>query len=361
MEKNSAVEPHLFSPLPVRSVTLRNRIGVSPMCQYSATDGFANDWHYVHLGSRAVGGAGLVMVEATAVAPEGRITPGCLGLWSEKHIEPLARIANFVKSHGAVAGIQIAHAGRKASADLPWHGGAHLSDAQGGWETIAPSAIPFGGDLAKVPRAMTEADIVRVQNDWVATAKRAMAAGFNFLELHSAHGYLFNEFLSPLTNQRTDKYGGSFENRIRLLLDTTRAVRKIWPDNLPLAVRISAIDWMPGGWHIEDSIALAKLLKAEGVDLMDCSSGGLVPDAKIKVEPGYQVPFAEKIRHGADIATAAVGFITEPKQADDIIRGGRADLVLLARQMLVDPYWPAHAAKALGYKLPPPNQYARAW
>ncbi|HUZ07350.1 MAG TPA: NADH:flavin oxidoreductase/NADH oxidase [Candidatus Paceibacterota bacterium] len=361
MKKNSAVEPHLFSPLPVRSVTLRNRIGVSPMCQYSATDGFANDWHYVHLGSRAVGGAGLVMVEATAVAPEGRITPGCLGLWSEKHIEPLARIANFVKSHGAVAGIQIAHAGRKASADLPWRGGAHLSDAQGGWETIAPSAIPFGGDLAKVPRAMTEADIVRVQNDFVATAKRALAAGFDFLELHSAHGYLFNEFLSPLTNRRKDKYGASFENRIRLLLGTTRAVRKIWPDNLPLAVRISAIDWMPGGWQIEDSIALAKLLKAEGVDLMDCSSGGLVPDAKIKVGPGYQVPFAEKIRHGADIATAAVGFITEPKQADDIIRGGRADLVLLARQMLVDPYWPAHAAKALGYKLPPPNQYARAW
>ena len=288
------------------------------------------------------------MVEATAVAPEGRITPGCLGLWSDKHIEPLARIAKFVKQHGAVAGIQIAHAGRKASADLPWNGGAHLSGAQGGWETIAPSAIPFGGDLPKVPRAMTEADIARVQNDFVATAKRALAAGFEWLELHAAHGYLFNEFLSPLANHRTDKYGGSFENRIRLLLDTARAVRKVWPDKLPLAVRISAIDWMPGGWQIEDSIALAKLLKAEGVDLMDCSSGGMVPDAKIKVKPGYQVPFAEKIRHGADIATAAVGFITEPKQADDIVRGGKADLVLLARQMLVDPYWPAHAAKALG-------------
>jgi 2,4-dienoyl-CoA reductase-like NADH-dependent reductase (Old Yellow Enzyme family) len=361
MDKNSIFAPHLFQPLTVRSVTLRNRIGVSPMCQYSAEDGVANDWHYVHLGSRAVGGAGLVIVEATAVAPEGRITPGCLGLWSEKHVEPLSRIAKFVKSQGAVAGIQIAHAGRKASADLPWRGGAHLSGAQGGWETIAPSAIPFGGDLPKVPRAMTEADIVRVQNDFVAAAKRALTAGFEWLELHAAHGYLFNEFLSPLANHRTDKYGGSFENRSRLLLDTTRAVRKIWPDKLPLAVRISAIDWKEGGWQIEDSIALAKLLKARGVDLMDCSSGGVVPDAKIAVKPGYQTPFAEKIRRETGIATAAVGFITEPKQADDIVRSGQSDVVLLARQMLVDPYWPAHAAKALGHKLPPPNQYARAW
>src|ERR1035438_8300235 len=350
MEKVPSSTPHLFQPLTFRSVTLRNRIGVSPMCQYSAEDGLANDWHYVHLGSRAVRGAGLVIVEATAVTPEGRITPGCMGLWGEKHIEPLARIAKFVKAHGAVAGIQIAHAGRKASADFPWRGGAHLSEAQGGWEIIAPSSIPFGGELAKVPRAMTEADIARVQNDFVATAKRALTAGFEWLELHAAHGYLFNEFLSPLSNRRTDKYGGSFENRIRLLLDTTRAVRKVWPDKLPLAVRISAIDWKDGGWQIEDSIALAKLLKAEGVDLMDCSSGGVVPDAKIKVEPGYQVPFAEKIRHGANIATAAVGFITDPKQADDIVRNGQADVVLLARQMLVDPYWPAHAAKALGHR-----------
>jgi 2,4-dienoyl-CoA reductase-like NADH-dependent reductase (Old Yellow Enzyme family) len=284
-----------------------------------------------------------------------------MGLWDGKHVEPLARIAKFVKSHGAVAGIQIAHAGRKASADLPWKGGAHLSEAQGGWPIIAPSAIPFGAELTKVPRAMAEVDIARVQNDFVATAKRAMTAGFEWLELHAAHGYLFNEFLSPLTNHRTDKYGGSFENRIRLLLDTTRAVRKVWPDNLPLAVRISAIDWKEGGWQIEDSIALAKLLKADGVDLMDCSSGGVVSDAKINVKPGYQVPFAEKIRHGANITTAAVGFITEPKQADDIVRNGQADVVLLARQMLVDPYWPARAAKALGYKLTPPNQYARAW
>jgi 2,4-dienoyl-CoA reductase-like NADH-dependent reductase (Old Yellow Enzyme family) len=361
MDINSISGPHLFKPLTVRSVTLRNRIGVSPMCQYSAEDGVANDWHFVHLGSRAVGGAGLVMVEATAVAPEGRITPGCLGLWSEKHIEPLARIAKFVKAHGAVAGIQIAHAGRKASADLPWQGGAHLSEAQGGWPTIAPSAIPFGGDLPKIPRAMTAANIARVQNDFVATAKRALSAGFEWLELHAAHGYLFSEFLSPLANHRTDQYGGSFENRIRFLLDTARAVRQVWPEELPLAVRISAIDWKEGGWDLEQSIALAKLLKAAGVDLMDCSSGSVVPDAKITVVPGYQVPFAEKIRHSANIATAAVGFITEPKQADDIVRQGKADVVLLARQMLVDPYWPAHAAKALGHKLPPPNQYARAW
>jgi len=361
MADHSTSVPHLFQPLTLRSVTLRNRIGVSPMCQYSATDGVANDWHFVHLGSRAVGGAGLVIVEATGVAPEGRITPCCMGLWNEKQIEPLARIAQFVKSHGAVAGIQIAHAGRKASAALPWNGGAHLSEAQGGWETIAPSAIAFGGELPKVPRAMTDADIARVQNEFVATAKRALAAGFNFLELHAAHGYLFNEFLSPLANRRTDKYGGSFENRVRFLLDTTRAVRQVWPDNLPLAVRISAIDWMPGGWQIEDSIALAKLLKTEGVDLMDCSSGGIVPDAKITVAPGYQVPFAEKVRHGAAIATAAVGFITEPKQAEDMIASGRADLVLLAREFLRDAYWPVHAARELGYKLTPPNQYARAW
>ena len=361
METHLPSAPHLFQPLTLRSMALRNRIGVSPMCQYSAAAGLANDWHLVHYGSRAVGGAGLVIVEATGVAPEGRITPGCLGLWSDTQIAPLARIAQVVKAHGAVAGIQIAHAGRKASAALPWNGGAHLSEAQGGWETIAPSAIAFGGELAKVPRAMTEADILRVQHDFVATAQRALTAGFEWLELHAAHGYLFNSFLSPLSNHRTDQYGGSFENRIRLLLDTTRAVRKVWPDHLPLAVRISAIDWKEGGWQIEDSIALAKLLKAAGVDLMDCSSGGLVPDAKIEVKPGYQVPFAEKIRHGANIATAAVGFITEPNQAEDIVHRGQADVVLLARQFLRDPYWPAHAARTLGQKITPPNQYLRAW
>jgi 2,4-dienoyl-CoA reductase-like NADH-dependent reductase (Old Yellow Enzyme family) len=361
MENHSPSAPALFQPLTVRSVTLRNRIGVSPMCQYSAVDGLANDWHFVHLGSRAVGGAGLVIVEATAVEPEGRITPGCLGLWSERHIEPLARVTRFVKSHGAVPGIQIAHAGRKASAARPWEGGGQLPEAEGGWQTIAPSAIPFGGELPKVPRAMTEADLARVQNNFVATARRALTAGFEWLELHAAHGYLFNEFLSPLTNHRADQYGGSFENRVRFLLETTRAVRRVWPDHLPLTVRVSAVDWKAGGWDIEQSVALAKLLKGEGVDLIDASSGGVVPDAKIAVAPGYQVPFAERIRRDAGILTAAVGFITEAKQADDIVRTGQADVVLLARQMLVDPYWPAHAARALGHKLPPPNQYARAW
>ncbi|HTI98505.1 MAG TPA: NADH:flavin oxidoreductase/NADH oxidase [Dongiaceae bacterium] len=358
---NEVAVPPLFQPLTVRSVTLRNRIGVSPMCQYSTTDGVANEWHQVHLGSRAVGGAGLVIVEATAVAPEGRITPGCLGLWNDIQTAALAPIVRFVKLHGAVPAIQIAHAGRKASAALPWQGGAHLDEAHGGWQTIAPSAIPFGGDLPKVPRAMTLADIQRVQNDFVATARRALAAGFEWLELHAAHGYLFNEFLSPLANQRIDDYGGSFENRIRLLRDTARAVRQVWPERLPLAVRISAIDWKEGGWDIEQSIALAKILRTEGVDLMDCSSGGVVPDAKITVVPGYQVPFAERIRKDTGMPTAAVGFITDPKQANDIIRNGQADVVLLARQMLADPYWPAHAAKALGYKITPPPQYARAW
>jgi 2,4-dienoyl-CoA reductase-like NADH-dependent reductase (Old Yellow Enzyme family) len=361
MNENPNSAPQLFQPLTVRSITLRNRVGVSPMCQYSATDGVAGDWHLVHYGSRAAGGAGLVIVEATAVAPEGRITPGCLGLWNAAQIAPLARVAQFVKSQGAVAGIQIGHAGRKASAGRPWEGEAQLSKAQDGWPTIAPSAIPFGGSLAQVPREMTAADIARVQNDFVAAARRARTAGFEWLELHAAHGYLFNEFLSPLTNHRTDAYGGSFENRIRLLRDTTRAVRRVWPEQLPLAVRISAIDWKEGGWDIEQSIALAQVLKAEGVDLMDCSSGGLVPDAKIIVQPGYQVPFAEKIRHGAGIATAAVGFITQPEQADAIVRRGQADVVLLAREFLRDPYWPAHAAKTLGQPLPPPPQYARAW
>jgi 2,4-dienoyl-CoA reductase-like NADH-dependent reductase (Old Yellow Enzyme family) len=361
MGNDSINGTHLFSPLTIRSITLRNRIGVSPMCQYSAINGLANEWHFVHLGSRAVGGAGLVSVEATAVSPEGRITPGCLGLWSDRHIEPLAPVAAFLKQHGAVPAIQIAHAGRKGSADLPWRGGAHLSEAEGGWETIAPSAIAFGDILPKVPRAMTEADIARVRDDFVATARRALSAGFEWLELHAAHGYLFNEFLSPLANHRTDNYGGTFDNRIRFLLETVRAVRGVWPDQLPLAVRISASDWKEGGWDIEQSVALARQLKPEGVDLVDCSSGGMVPDAKIKVGPGYQVPFADQVRHGANVATAAVGFITEPKQADDIVRGGKADVVLLARQMLVDPYWPAHAAKALGHPLPAPNQYARAW
>jgi 2,4-dienoyl-CoA reductase-like NADH-dependent reductase (Old Yellow Enzyme family) len=362
MEKNLN-EPHLFQPLTIKSVTLRNRIGVSPMCEYYSEDGLATDWHFVHLGSRAVGGAGLVIAEATAVSPEGRITPGCAGLWADKHIEPLIRINRFVKQHGAVPGIQLAHAGRKGSAARPWEGGAHLTDNAGGWPTIAPSALAFGGDLPRVPRAMTEADIARVQNDFVATTKRALAAGYEWLELHSAHGYLSHEFLSPLSNQRTDNYGGCFDNRIRFLAETTRAVRAVWPEHLPLAVRLSCTDWVPDGWDIEQTVELSRRLKMEGVDLIDCSSGGGVPHAKIPIGPGYQVPFAERIRREARIATAAVGMITAPAQADQIVRNGQADLVLLAREFLRDPYWPAHAARALGHAnaVPPPVQYARAW
>ncbi len=356
-------ETHLFEPLTIKSITLRNRIGMSPMCEYSSADGVATDWHLVHLGSRAVGGAGLVIIEATAVSPEGRITPGDLGLWADKHIEPIARISRFLKQHGAVPAIQIAHAGRKASAESPWGGSAQISDAQGGWPTLAPSPLPFGDILNKVPREMTETDIHKTQNDFVAAAQRALAAGCEWLELHSAHGYLSHEFLSPLTNRRTDKYGGSFENRIRFLLETTRAVRAVWPDQLPLTVRISCTDWVDGGWDIEQSVALARQLKAAGVDLMDCSSGGTVPHANIPVGAGYQVPFAERIRREANVATAAVGQITEPTHADEIIRNGRADIVLLAREFLREPYWPLKAARVLGQRnaLAIPPQYARAW
>ncbi len=355
--------PHLFDPFTLKSITLRNRVGVSPMCQYSSDDGVANDWHLVHLGSRALGGAGLVIAEATAVAPEGRITPGDAGIWADKHVEPLARINRFIKEHGAVAGIQIAHAGRKASAAVPWAGGAHLANDAGGWTTVAPSAVPFGGDQNKVPHALSVDEIKGVQANFVAAAKRSLAAGYEWLELHSAHGYLSHEFLSPLSNQRTDSYGGSFDNRIRFILETTRAVRKVWPENLPFTVRISCTDWAEGGWDIDQSVELARRLKTEGIDLVDCSSGGAVPHAKIPVGPDFQVPFAERIRREADIATAAVGMITEPKQADAIIRSGQADLVLLAREELRDPYWPAHAAKALGHAaaVQPPKQYARAW
>ena len=355
--------PQLFDPLTIKAVTLRNRIGVSPMCQYSSEEGVATDWHLVHLGSRAIGGAGLVIAEATAVSPAGRITPGDAGLWADKHLEPLVRINRFLKQHGAVAGIQLAHAGRKASAALPWQGGAHLADNAGGWPTLAPSAVAFGGTLTKVPRAMTVADIAQVQADFVQAAQRALAVGFEWLELHAAHGYLGHEFLSPLSNQRTDGYGGSFENRIRFLLETTRAVRAVWPNRLPLTVRLSCTDWVEGGWDITQSVELSRQLKAEGVDLIDCSSGGAVPAAKIPVGPGYQVAFAERIRREAEIATAAVGMLTAPQQADELVRSGKADLVLLAREFLRDAYWPAHAAKVLGQQaaVAAPLQYARAW
>lgn len=353
----------LFSPLTIKSVTLRNRIGVSPMCMYSAENGYANDWHLVHLGARAAGGAGLIITEATGVTPEGRITPGCLGLWEDGQVEPLSRVVRFVKGQGAVPGIQLAHAGRKASADLPWNGGAHIPDKVGGWPTVAPSAIAFGGDLSKVPHALTLPEIAKIQASFVAAAKRAVAAGYEWLEFHSAHGYLSHEFLSPITNQRTDTYGGSFENRIRFTLETARALRAVWPEKYPLTVRISCTDWIEGGWTPEESVQLSRRFKAEGFDLVDCSSGGLVGHAKIPVGPGYQVPFAEKIRREAQIATAAVGMITDPAQADEIIRSGQADLVLLARAELNDPNWPLHAAKALGRPdaLKSPLQYLRAF
>lgn len=363
MNTDLSSPPHLFEPLVIRSVRLRNRIGVSPMCQYSSDDGVVSDWHLVHLGARAVGGAGLVIAEATAVAPEGRITPGDAGLWADQHVEPIARINRFLKANGAVPGLQLAHAGRKGSAARPWDGGAHLADDAGGWPTLAPSALAFGGELPKAPRAMNEADIQRVQNDFVAAARRALAAGCEWLELHSAHGYLSHEFLSPLSNHRTDRYGGRFENRIRFLLETTRAVRAAWPERLPLAVRLSCTDWVPGGWDVEQTIELARRLKAEAVDLIDCSSGGLVPDARIPVGPGYQVPFAERVRREAGVPTAAVGVIAAPAHADEIVRNGRADLVLLGRESLRDAYWPLRAARSLGQAaaLPPPAQYARAW
>jgi 2,4-dienoyl-CoA reductase-like NADH-dependent reductase (Old Yellow Enzyme family) len=355
--------PHLFDSFTLKSVTLRNRIGVSPMCMYSSADGMATDWHLVHLGARASGGAGLVIAEATAVSPQGRITPGDAGIWSDAHIEPLERINRFIRSQGAVPGIQIAHAGRKASAARPWEGGAHLKAGAGGWETEAPSAVAFGGALDTVPRALTVAEIQRVQGQFVAATKRALAAGYVWLELHAAHGYLAHEFLSPLSNQRTDQYGGSFENRIRFLMELTQQVRTVWPEQLPLTVRLSCTDWVEGGWTVDESVELARRLQSEGVDLIDCSSGGSAPNAKIPVRPGYQVEFAARIRREANLATAAVGMITEPTQADEIIRNGEADIVLLARQLLRDPNWPLRAASELGVKPapPPPVQYARAW
>jgi 2,4-dienoyl-CoA reductase-like NADH-dependent reductase (Old Yellow Enzyme family) len=355
--------PDLFSPFTLKSVTLRNRIGVSPMCMYSSEDGMATDWHFVHLGARATGGAGLVIAEATAVSPEGRITPGDAGLWRDAQVEPLARINRFIKSQGAVPGIQLAHAGRKASAARPWDGGAHLAIESGGWETEAPSAVAFGGALSKVPRELAPIDIAAIQANFVAAAKRALSAGYEWLELHAAHGYLAHAFLSPLSNHRTDNYGGSFDNRIRFLIETARAVRKAWPEQLPLTVRLSCTDWVDGGWTIDESVELARRLKAQGVDLIDCSSGGSSPIAKIPVRPGYQVEFAARIRREASIATAAVGMITESGQADQILRNEQADIVLLARELLRDPNWPLRAASELGVQPAPklPEQYARAW
>ena len=351
---------HLLKPITLRGLTLKNRIAVSPMCQYSSEDGFANDWHLVHLGSRASGGAALVMVEATAVEARGRISPGDMGIWKDEHIEPLARIARFIKSQGAVPSIQLAHAGRKASCQLPWEGDACIPISEGGWQTIAPSPIPFE-PTDTVPVELSKEEIKSLVDAFVQATKRALKAGFEVIEIHSAHGYLLHEFLSPLSNVRTDEYGGSFENRIRFLLEVTDAVRAVVPDELPLFVRISATDWKEGGWDLDESVKLAAELRQHGVDLIDTSSGGLVPDAKITVGPGYQVPFAERIKQEAGIATGAVGMITDAEQADEIIRTGQADIVLIARELLRDPYWPHHAAVALNEVVHAPVQYHRAF
>jgi len=356
----------LFSPFQLRDVTFPNRIGVSPMCQYSATDGFSADWHLVHLGARAQGGAGLVMLEASAVTAEGRISPGDLGIYKDEHIPGLQRIASFIHSQGSRAGIQLAHAGRKGSMSVPFGGERLLSPAEGGWQPVAPSAIAFSPTYA-VPQALDLAGIQVTVEAFRLAAIRALAAGFDFVEIHAAHGYLLNEFLSPLANHRTDDYGGSFENRTRLLLEVVDAVRSVWPASLPLFVRISSTDWaetLPApaesGWTLEDSVRLAPLLHDHGVDLIDCSSGGLVPNVKIPVGPGYQVQFAERIRREAGIPTAAVGMITDPAQADEIVASGQADFVFLAREMLRDPYWPVHAAAALDEAAAWPVQYLRA-
>ena len=350
----------LFEPLSIRSLTLRNRIVVSPMCQYSSVDGFANDWHLVHLGSRAVGGAAAVIAEATAVSPEGRISPHDLGIWKDEHVTFLARITAFIRAQGAVAGVQLAHAGRKASMDVPWRGGRALAESEGGWRPVyAPSAIAFSSRTQQ-PVEMTHANIEQVITDFRRGARRALAAGFEFIELHGAHGYLLHEFLSPISNTRADEYGGTFENRCRLVLQVVDAVRDVWPANLPLLVRLSATDYTDGGWDLDQTVALSRILATHGVDLVDVSSGGNVAGATIPVGPGYQVQFAERIRRDTGVATGAVGLITDPHQAEEIIRSGKADVVILARQLLRDPYWPLHAASALGADLTWPPQYERA-
>jgi 2,4-dienoyl-CoA reductase-like NADH-dependent reductase (Old Yellow Enzyme family) len=350
----------LFSPLPLRGITLRNRIGVSPMCQYSSTDGFATDWHLVHLGQFAVGGAALVLTEATAVTAEGRISPHDLGLWQDGHVEMLARIGRFVRAQGAAWGAQLAHAGRKASTARPWDGGAPLDPAHDGWEPIvSASALPFDVGY-QTPVALDERGIGRVVDAFRDAARRALAAEMQILEIHAAHGYLIHQFLSPLSNTRTDRYGGSFDNRVRLVRDTVRAIRGVWPDELPISVRLSATDWTEGGWTVDDSSALARLLHEDGADLFDCSSGGVIPKVSIPLGPGYQVPFAEQVRRGAGVMTAAVGMITGPEQADTIVRTGQADMVFLARELLRDPHWPLRAAHDLRRDVAWPPQYERA-
>jgi 2,4-dienoyl-CoA reductase-like NADH-dependent reductase (Old Yellow Enzyme family) len=351
---------HLFDPLSIRDLTFANRIFVSPMCEYSSTDGYANDWHFVHLGSRAVGGAGLVLTEATAVLPEGRISPQDLGIWMDEHIEPLARIVRFIHAQGSVAGVQLAHAGRKASTYAPGAGHGMVPESKGGWKNVvAPSAVTFTDDYP-LPQALSIDGIQNVVSAFAAAARRACEVGFRVIEIHAAHGYLIHEFLSPLSNHRTDAYGGSFENRTRLLRETVAAVRAAWPEGAPLFVRISATDWVEGGWDIHQSIELARQLKALGADLIDCSSGGNVPNANIPAGPGYQTQFAEQIRREANILTGAVGMITSPAQAQHILGTGQADAVIIAREFLRDPYWPLRAARELGQPISWPVQYLRA-
>ncbi len=356
---------HLFAPWRLRDVTFRNRIMVSPMCQYSCEecDGIATDWHLVHLGSMAVGGAALVCTEAAAVEARGRISPQDLGIWNETQIEPLARITAFIAAQGAVPAIQLAHAGRKASVQRPWEGGNLVAPGDGGWQVVGPSELPFS-EHTGVPHALTTEEIAEVVEHFAEAAERALRAGFQVVELHGAHGYLLHEFLSPASNRRSDQYGGSFANRIRLAVEIVRAVRRVWPEHLPLLFRISATDWLDDaddkGWNLAQTVELARVLRDEGVDAFDCSSGGNVPHARIPTGPGYQVAFAERVRREAEMATIAVGMITSPEQADQIIRLGQADLVALAREELRDPHWPLTAGRVLGQEAPWPPQYARA-
>jgi 2,4-dienoyl-CoA reductase-like NADH-dependent reductase (Old Yellow Enzyme family) len=350
---------HLFEPLNLRDIVLPNRIGIPPMCQYSARDGLASDWHFVHYGSRAVGGAALMILEATAVTPEGRISLGDLGIWNDKQIEPLSRIARFAQDEDCVAAIQLAHAGRKASVGLGWQAQSTLKDSDGGWTVVAPSPISFGADYDQ-PRELDIAGIHNVVSQFAAAARRAREAGFRIVEIHAAHGYLLHQFLSPLSNQRVDTYGGGFDNRTRLVREVVTAVRAEWPERLPLMIRLSATDWVEGGWNVDETVELCRTLKGLGVDLVDVSSAGMVPTAKIPAGPGFQTEFAARVRREADIPTAAVGLITSPAQADHIIRTGQADMVLLGREILRNPYWPLVAAQELGQTTSWPKQYLRA-
>ena len=351
---------HLFDPLTIRDLQFSNRVFVSPMCEYSSVDGYANDWHFVHLASRAVGGAGLVLTEATAIVPEGRISPQDLGIWNDDHVPALRRIVSFIHEHGSVAGMQLAHAGRKASTRRPWEGSGAVAESEGGWsEVMAPSAIQFAENYP-MPKALTLDGIQKIIAAFASAARRACDAGFRVIEIHAAHGYLIHEFLSPLSNHREDAYGGSFDNRTRLIREVVAAVRSSWPKGAPLFVRISATDWVDGGWDLEQSIELARMLKSLGVDLIDCSSGGTVPHAVIPAAPGYQTPFAQRIRQAAEIMTGAVGLITSPVQAEQIVATGEADAILMAREFLRDPYWPLRAARELKQSISWPVQYLRA-